>query len=139
MLLAPALVLATALAVASYKDNVHAAYINEQRAKYSEALREAEGKARKEALRLEREYLELAQEHDDLYLRNLDLASDLERLRSQRSGAGNAPSGDSTGPASNSATLVELSSEDVRFLIDFAREADAAARFAMMCYDWANR
>lgn len=124
---------------ANYKDTVHASYINKLRAEQSEAVRKAESEARKYAEQLERKYYELSQEHDTAYLRNLDLAADIERLRSKGAGADSPACRDDAGPASARAAAPDLSNEDIRFLIDLAREADAAASYAMMCYEWVNR
>jgi hypothetical protein len=73
-------------------------------------------------------------EHD----KNIKLASDIERLQHPTRASGNAvPKTNSSCKCAGATTTTELSGESISFLVQMAREADEAARYANVCHNWA--
>jgi hypothetical protein len=73
-------------------------------------------------------------EHD----KNIKLASDIERLQHSTSTRSNTVSkANSSCQCAGTATPTELSGESISFLVQMAREADEAARYANICHNWA--
>jgi hypothetical protein len=73
-------------------------------------------------------------EHD----KNIKLASDIERLqRPTRASGSTLSKTNSSCQCTGTASSTELSGESVNFLVQMAREADEAARYANNCHNWA--
>jgi hypothetical protein len=73
-------------------------------------------------------------EHD----KNIKLAADIERLQYSTSTRSNAVSKtNSSCSCAGAATTTELSGESISLLVQMAREADEAARYANICHNWA--
>jgi hypothetical protein len=73
-------------------------------------------------------------EHDE----NIRLASDIERLQHSTSTRSNPVSKTSSScKCTSTTTATELSGEGINLLVQMAREADEAAKYANTCHDWA--
>ena len=133
---------------ASFKDSHYTAVIESQRANAEVALREANDRA----IKVEREHKALADqlelshaerdaEKDRILAENRRLARELGGLRDP----GKRPACRAAVPATAGPTVAaaddpadgRLSAEASEFLLDFARECDAAADYARTAHDWA--
>jgi hypothetical protein len=73
-------------------------------------------------------------EHD----KNIKLVADIERLQHTASTRSSTVSKtDSSCKCTGTTTTTELSGESINLLVQMAREADDAARYANTCHDWA--
>jgi hypothetical protein len=73
-------------------------------------------------------------EHD----KNIKLASDIEWLQHSTSTRSNTvPKANSSCQCTGTATTTELSGESINLLVQMAKDADDAARYANTCHDWA--
>jgi hypothetical protein len=74
----------------------------------------------------------------DAHDENIRLASDIERLQHTTSASGSSlPKASNSCKCASAATTSEFSDASISFLIQLAREADEAARYASNCHDWA--
>lgn len=101
-------------------------------------LREKEKESRELADSIGIKYYELQKKHDDIYRYNNELASQLERMQLQGTDRNGLSAGNSSSNTVNSTATTNISREDIQLLIEFAREADEAARYGMMCFEWIN-
>jgi hypothetical protein len=75
---------------------------------------------------------------DDAHVENLKLATDVKRLQHTTSSrSSSVPKASSTCQCANSTTTSGFSDESISLLIEMAREADDAARYANTCHEWA--
>jgi hypothetical protein len=73
-------------------------------------------------------------EHD----KNIKLVADIERLQHTTSSRSSTVSKTSAAcKCASTTTTTELSGESINLLVEMAREADDAARYANTCHDWA--
>jgi len=133
---------------ANYKDSHYTAIIESQRANAEQALREATDKA----IKIEREHKALADklelshaerdaEKDRMLADNRRLARELGGLRDP----GKRPACRGSVPATSGPPVAavddpadgRLSAEASEFLLNLARECDAAADYANTAHDWA--
>ncbi len=133
---------------ADFKDSHYSAIIESHRADAEQALREANDRA----IKVEREHKALADqlelshaerdaEKDRILAENRRLARELGGLRDP----GKRPACRAAVPATSGPPVAavddtadgRLSSEASEFLLDFARECDAAADYARTAHDWA--
>jgi hypothetical protein len=72
--------------------------------------------------------------HDE----NVKLATAIKRLQHSTSTSGSTmPQTGTACQCTGSTTTTELSGESINLLVELAREADDAARYANACHDWA--
>jgi hypothetical protein len=75
---------------------------------------------------------------DDAHAENIKLAADLKRLQQSASSRSSAVPKTSTSCKCASTTATsKFSDESVSILVELAREADEAARYANTCHNWA--
>jgi hypothetical protein len=75
---------------------------------------------------------------NDAHDENIKLASDIERLQHSTNSRNSAMSKtNSPCKCTSTTTTTELSGESINLLVQMAREADEAARYANVCHDWA--
>jgi hypothetical protein len=75
---------------------------------------------------------------NDEHGKNIKLAADIERLQhSASSGSGALPKTSSSCKCASSTTTTELSGESIGLLVQMAKDADDAAKYANTCHDWA--
>jgi hypothetical protein len=75
---------------------------------------------------------------NDVHDENIRLASDIERLQHTTSTRSSTMSKtNSPCKCTSTTTTTELSGESINLLVQMAREADEAARYANVCHDWA--
>jgi hypothetical protein len=75
---------------------------------------------------------------NDEHNKNIKLASDIERLQHSTNTHSNTVSkANSSCQCAGATTTTELSGESINLLVEMAREADDAARYANTCHDWA--
>lgn len=141
---------------ASFKDSHYTAIIESQRANAERALREANDRAIKierehKALadKLELSHAERSKEKDRMLADNRRLASELGGLRDPgkrpacraavpaNSGPAVAATDDPAGGELSSESAGLLSPEASEFILELARECDAAADYARTAHDWA--
>jgi hypothetical protein len=73
-------------------------------------------------------------EHD----KNIKLVADIERLQYTASSRSSAvPKTSASCKCSSPTTTTELSGESINLLVQMAKDADDAARYANTCHDWA--
>jgi hypothetical protein len=69
---------------------------------------------------------------------NLKLATTIKRLQyTASSGSSAVPSPSTTSQCASTASASNFSDESISFLIQMAREADEAAKYASNCHEWA--
>jgi hypothetical protein len=72
--------------------------------------------------------------HDE----NVKLAAAIKRLQHSTSSSGSTmPQTSTSYQCTGSTTTTEFSGESINLLVEMAREADDAARYANTCHDWA--
>jgi hypothetical protein len=75
---------------------------------------------------------------NNAHAENIKLASDIERLQHSTNTRSNTVSKtNSSCQCAGAATTTELSGEGVNLLVELAKDADEAARYANTCHDWA--
>jgi hypothetical protein len=75
---------------------------------------------------------------NDAHAENIRLAADVERLQQSTSARSSAvPKTGSTCKCASPTATTELSGESINLLVNMAREADDAARYANACHEWA--
>jgi hypothetical protein len=75
---------------------------------------------------------------NDAYASNLKLADAVKRMQQPtRRSNGTLPANHSTCQYASTAAASDLSTESVQLLVELAREADDAARYANTCHQWA--
>jgi hypothetical protein len=75
---------------------------------------------------------------NDAHTENLKLAADVERLQqSTNTGGGTMPKTNYPCKCASATPAAELPRESIDFLVELAKEADDAARYASVCHDWA--
>jgi hypothetical protein len=75
---------------------------------------------------------------NDAHADNLKLAADIKRLQHSASSRGSTMSSTSVAcQCASSTTTTELSGEGIGLLVQMAKDADDAARYANTCHDWA--
>jgi hypothetical protein len=75
---------------------------------------------------------------NDAHAENIRLAADVERLQQSTSTRSNpVPKTSSSCKCASSTARTELSGESINLLVQLAREADDAVRYANTCHDWA--
>lgn len=132
---------------AEYKDSKWLAAVEQQKAEAATQLQMATERAlaieRRNAdltEKLEQQHVEASQNLDVVLSTNRRLSRELGGLRDpgRRSSCGTAvPTAPTTsGQSENSSAAAELSDEATQFLLEFAREADSAAQYAMSCHGW---
>jgi hypothetical protein len=74
----------------------------------------------------------------DAHAENIKLAADIKRLqRSASSGSSAMPAASTARQCAGAATQSGLSDESIGLLVELAKEADDAARYANTCHRWA--
>jgi hypothetical protein len=74
----------------------------------------------------------------DAHDKNIKLAADIERLQHTTSARGSSlPKTSTSCKCTGAASQSGLSGESINLLVDLAREADEAARYANICHEWA--
>jgi hypothetical protein len=75
---------------------------------------------------------------NDAHDKNIKLAADIKRLQQSASvGNGPMPNADNSCKCASTTTQSEFSNESISLLVNLAREADDAARYANTCHEWA--
>jgi hypothetical protein len=75
---------------------------------------------------------------NDAHNKNIRLANTVKRLQQSTSVSGSTLSKTSTTcQCTGTTTTTTLSGESINLLVQMAREADEAARYANVCHDWA--
>jgi hypothetical protein len=75
---------------------------------------------------------------DDAHVENLKLATDVKRLQHATSGSNSAmPKASNSCQCASATATSGLSDESINLLVELAKEADDAARYANTCHDWA--
>lgn len=108
--------------------------------RYAASLEEIRGRERENrsyAVELEVKYNGISKELADIHNNNLSLVRELERMQQQANS--DRARRDDTVTVDRDTAIAQLSGEDAYFLIEFAREADEAAKYGMMCYEWLNK
>ncbi|MCI4410204.1 MAG: hypothetical protein JHC38_00875 [Thiotrichales bacterium] len=76
---------------------------------------------------------------NDAHDKNIKLAADVKRLQqSARTSGSTLPSANNSCYCASETAASEFSNESVRLLVQMAREADEAARYANTCHQWAT-
>ena len=119
---------------ADYKDSHYAAILDAQKVQAFKDIAEAEEKANKLDVANAQQQITL----DKALADNRALARQLGGLRDPGfKSAGCLP--DTTSGTATASTEGRLSDEASQFLLDFARQADAAAEYANICYAWVKK
>jgi hypothetical protein len=75
---------------------------------------------------------------DDAHAKNIQLANTIKRLQHSTSvSSSTVPQTSSACQCASSTTTSGLSDESIRLLVELAKEADDAARYANTCHEWA--
>jgi hypothetical protein len=75
---------------------------------------------------------------DDAHAENIRLAADIKRLQHAASGSNSAmPKASNASQCASSTDTSGLSDESISLLVELAREADDAVRYANTCHEWA--
>jgi hypothetical protein len=75
---------------------------------------------------------------NDAHAENIKLAADIKRLQHSASKRGSTmPNHDNSCQCASTATTSGFSDESINLLVEMAREADDAARYANTCHQWA--
>jgi hypothetical protein len=75
---------------------------------------------------------------DDAHAENIKLAADVKRLQHAASGSNRTmPKTSNSCQCASSTTTSGFSDEGINLLVELAREADDAARYANACHNWA--
>jgi hypothetical protein len=75
---------------------------------------------------------------DDAHAKNIKLAADTKRLQQSASSRSSAvPKTSVACQCASTTTTSGLSDESINLLVELAREADEAARYANTCHNWA--
>jgi hypothetical protein len=75
---------------------------------------------------------------NDAHDKNIKLATDIKRLQQSASVSyGTVPSASATCKCASTTARSEFSDESISLLVNLAREADDAARYANTCHEWA--
>lgn len=118
-------------------DQLHATW-NEAYANQTQATLEKERELNQLNTQIEVNNATQAKAIDDAHADNLKLADTVKRLQRSTSGRGSTmPNNHPACQCASAATTSEFSDASVDLLVQLAREADDAARYANTCHEWA--
>jgi hypothetical protein len=118
-------------------DQLHATW-NQAYANQAQATIDKERELNQLNTQIEVQNATQAQTINDAYTDNIKLADTVKRMqRSTRLSNSAMPNNNHACQCTNTATISEFSEQSVQLLVELAKEADDAARYANNCHQWA--